>query len=636
MGSNKNKKKKSLLVLIGTIVFMLGLICVIYFFPYVVANKNANGWFTTGKFAEVNVYPELAIKSYESAIARFPNDNSFPMSSIISVAKMRLHSLNQKLTGIDYPKVVKLLSAYNYDGLVKYFSSVNENSLKLSFFSPTEKTDILQRFNRFKKYLSGIQGFNGSDGDRLFSDKFKYQIISDLKNDLKKIVLSTKKQFMTKSIFFASDNKRLDAIFAKSLKTITELKMGANFYASLERLDDLASNWEDDISKIINNRHVGRIKSIARVDEKLTKDLDDFTTASSDFYKIYNKAGFDIRQMGDLKSSEAKLTKIKKDLMIAYKGYSQKFMSVVKYTRDFEKVTAQKIAFLSKVDAVKSELKAFEKMILGFDNSVIVYKKIYANMALRIKTVRKQRDSAKGAAKVRLTKQVRSLKKAKKKIELLVGFRGKVTKVVDAILALSQVKSTIMNKFSSGSGEVTANGIVSKMSSVNYLILKALLKKIFIADDKKRIIIAEVKREPFEQIKFLSLNLAKFSRKIIIKNIAVISKELSSGNLSKIELVLNKFGYFANFDSKYIAKKRYRYDYIKFKAGESLANAKSIVDKIISFKYFYNDNGYLGNRYETIQLNDTILIPVVKAVIAKAGLRDSKYRDLLEDLNNLK
>lgn len=636
MGSSQ-KKKKSLPLLLGTIAFAVSLICIIYFFPYVVANKNSKGWFSTGKFAEVNMYPELAIKSYESAIARFPNENSFPMSSIIRVAKNRLNLLKQKLTGLDYPKVEKLLAAYDYNGLVKYFSSVNNSDLKLSFFSPTEKASALKSLSLFKKYLGGIQGYYGKDGEsRFFTDKFKYEDLLSLKADLNNLVLSTKKEFTTSAVFLKNDQKRLAGIFAKSLKQVESLKIDTNFYATLEKIDDLASEWKSDISKIINNMHVGKIKKIARVDERLTKDLNNFTASSSQFYKVYNKAGFDIRQMGDLKLSAVALAKIKKDLMASYQSYSKNYLSVIKYATSFENVTAKKMSYLKKIIAMSSELKYFEKLILGFDNAVVVYKKIYANMALRIKTVQRQRDAAKGAAKVRLSKKVSSLKKGKRKIELLVGFKKKVNKIIDVVLAIGQEKSKVMNQFSSGGGEVEVYGIIDKMASRNYLTLQALLKKVFISDDKKRIIVVDIEREPSEQVKFLSLNLVKFSREVIIKNIAVITGELASGNIAKAKSTLDKFDYFSNFKKDYIAKKLYRFDYLKMLAGEVVANPKSIVDKIASFEYFYDDNGFLGVRYETLQLNDSILIPAVKTVITKAALKDSKCRNLLDDLKDLK
>lgn len=647
------KDKKSLSIKAIIIITLLSIIVVltVYFVPFLLADANSRGWYETGRYAHANLYPQLAIDSYNEALRRFPDPRAFPQGRAVEPAKNLLFSLKQGLSGLPFRSIYDNLVKNDFKGLKQLLDSgaLSVQKLEIDRLDAAGKTAMVADLEAITTYVSKITAFQDEQDRPRYSGNFSYIELADLKQQLKDMFGLLKKTFVESDIFIKEDFSRIDDIFATDLKLVDALTVG-NLNAVKADLRSRIKSLPMLVKQLLNRKHIEffkqvdvQIEALKGKTELLKKMLGQAMHDriwNAEFGKFRDAGGGDKLDKGQLEAVYAKFAKAA--------GDARKLIGEV--GRDIRKLD-QHLKSEGRKGIELPQAAQYEGMLADPDFQIPDFARfeqqarIYATKMHEIKTkmqqAQKDRDdaqskkfSAQGAARAALEARQQAMAKLfnEQRTAFEAGlflpmFAAKRSAFADANASFIGSLEMYKKPYSNAAGEVTAHRRIEELCKEPVLNFDSRFMRIQLSIDKKFMLLNEDPRSAEDMREGIDAMFDRIFKQFLAKTIAFIETSLKEGKVKELQDFLDRSGYFKHLDSKYREDNSWRIEFVE----HGNARAESVLKKILNFAYFYNKNGVLGDRSETLLLNRKYLVPLAIKLIEDGGLV-SKHKDLLDDL----
>jgi len=655
--AKKEKKPFSITSLLLMVVSVLFMIFAIYIIPYLLADANSTGWYETGRYAHANLYPGLAIQSYTEALRRFPDPLAFPQGSFINEAKNLLFSLKQGLSGIPFRSIYDLLVRKDFQGLRELLQSgaLSMANLEVGRLSAAGKARLALDLKKVRAYIDRILLFRDDQNRPRYSGNYVYHGLADLKKQFRARYTALKEIFVKSDIFVKADFPGLDAVFNED-KNILDTLSVANVPAVKAALRSRLKSLSLYLKRLLKRQHIDFVKQVdIRIDElkrktellkaMLNEDLYN-RIWNEEFEKLKNVGGADQLTDGMLQSMYDNFSRTVKKVLKLVATIARKSKELEAHLKSDGR-TGVTIVQVINYEEVLTSATFKVPGFADFKRQAGIYVAKMAQIKTRMLKLKQEKDdiqmkeiTARGAQRAALKVTSRQLRKQYQEARDQYEGGKFLPAFVLARAAFATQNSSfnayceqLKKPFANAEGEVTAFRRIEELCKLPVLTFATAFDRVQISREKKFMILGEDPRTADQMSNGIDAMFEGIFNQFLNKTMAHIKSFIEIGKVDELKAFLQQSSYYGHLAKKYIKEHGYRIDYIRHGIKDS-ASSESILKRILKFRHFYDGNGVLGDRAETLKLNRLYLVPLAIKLIKDGGLM-AKYKDLLEDLEEV-
>lgn len=632
---SQEKKTNPVKTIIISVLAVLIVLALTYCVPYYIANTNSRGWYETGRYAEANIYPGLAVNAYHAALERFPKENTYPQGDIVDEARDRMYALKDKMSGIPFQSISKMLQKGDFKAIAAMVDAggLDLAKLRLDFFSKEEKQALEGQINEVGRSLKRIVGFQ-EEGHIVYSDDYKVITLETLQENLRSVLNSFIQELKTGGIFFPEDSERIENLFQRDMEKIAALKADAGLARSLEIIAGSIKQKAGQLNRMLGRRHVQHVQKVARLAGELNSDIEEARNVTTKMYKVRDEVQDHLGKLKRYQDADKKLLATKRSSLDGYiKTLKEKIGNIVKNAKELGGILQKPLTRVKQLEDMDKEWNAFIGAVSNFDRKAEGYFDGIKPLIRRKKELEKKRSTLSGGKQ--LMAVMDDIRKVEKKIKealflpWLEQSRGNVEKALNAFdLELINLKSMFADK----TGRIDMNGAMVRKADKYQQDYISITEKVRVSTDGRLLLVNDSYTSQ-KLVDKIDREIEKIYKTIAGKNEAMLASYIQSGEKEKLVKMLETVKYWEGIKKEYRNANCWRLEYMDFLSGAAdKQKREAILKKIQNFPFFYKKNGFLGERLETTKMNREILIPAAMKVLTSGASLGDQYRNLVKVL----